>query len=117
MHSSIIITRNKSHGNNLNTSDWKITKDKCDSARAHGRHLVANGNPENKRKIYCASVHLKIIQIPISIMQKYSAFTLMRLQSPPENLRRYVRLCPVWRNKRQKSSKPDKSVSECENLR
>ena len=81
--------------NNLHNSDWEITNDKCDSTRAHGRHLAANGKPENKRKIYCTNVHLRIIEILITLMYKLSALTLMPLHSPPENIRRYVRLCQV----------------------
>ena len=58
-------------------------KDKCDSTRAHGRHLAANGKPENKRKIYCTNVHLRIIEIPITLMYKLSAVTLMPLHLTP----------------------------------
>ena len=54
------------HSNNLNKSDWEITKDKCDSTRAHRRHLAANGKHEMKRKIYCTNVHLRIIEILIT---------------------------------------------------
>ena len=61
--------------NNLNKSDWEITKDKCDSTRAHRRHLAANGKHENKRKIYCTNVHLRIIEILITLMYKLSAVT------------------------------------------
>ena len=81
--------------NNLNKSDWKITKDKCDSARAHRRHLATNGKPENKRKIYCSNVHLRIIEILITVMYKLSVVTLMPLHSPAENVRQYVRLGQV----------------------
>ena len=58
--------------NNLNKSDWEITKDKCDSTRAHRRHLAANGKHENKRKIYCTNVHLRIIEILITLMYNLS---------------------------------------------
>ena len=61
--------------NNLNKSDWEITKDKCDSTRAHRRHLAANGKHENERKIYCTNVHLRIIEILITLMYKLSAVT------------------------------------------
>ena len=61
--------------NNLNKSDWEITKDKCDSTRAHRRHLAANGKHENKRKIYCTNVHLRIIEILITLMYNLSAVT------------------------------------------
>ena len=61
--------------NNLNESDWEITKDKCDSTRAHRRHLAANGKHENKRKIYCTNVHLRIIEILITLMYRLSAVT------------------------------------------
>ena len=65
--------------NNLKNSDWEITKDKCDSTRAHGRHLAANRKPENKQKISCTNVHLRITEILITLMDKLSAVTLMRL--------------------------------------
>ena len=65
--------------NNLNNSDREITKDKCDSARAHRRHLAANEKHENKRKIYCTNVCLRIIEILITLMYKFSAVTLMPL--------------------------------------
>ena len=52
--------------NNLNKSDWEITKDKCDSTRAHRRHLAANGKHETERKTYCTNVHLRIIGILIT---------------------------------------------------
>ena len=61
--------------NNLTKSDWEITKEKCDSTRAHRRHLAANGKHENKRKIYCTNVHLRIIEILITLMYKLSAVT------------------------------------------
>ena len=61
--------------NDLNKSDWEITKDKCDSTGAHRRHLAANGKHENKRKIYCTNVHLRIIEILITMMYKFSAVT------------------------------------------
>ena len=54
---------------------WEITKDKCDSTRAHRRHLAANGKHENKRKIYCTSVHLRIIGILFTLMYNLSAVT------------------------------------------
>ena len=50
----------------LNKSDWEITTDKCDSTRAHRRHLAANGKHETERKIYCTNVHLRIIGILIT---------------------------------------------------
>ena len=88
MHSSIIITRNQSHRSYSIKSHAEITKDKCDSTRTHGRHLAANGKPENKRKIHCTNVHLKIIKILITTMYKLTAVTLMPLhkvstQHPP----------------------------------
>ena len=95
MHSSNIMTHYEIIRNNLNHSDWEITKDKCDSTRAHGRHLAANGKTENKRTIYCTTVHLRIIEILKTLMYKLSAVTLMPLHSPPENIPRYVRLCQV----------------------
>ena len=61
--------------NNLNKADWEITKDKCDSTRAHRRHLAANGKHKNKRKIYCTNVHLRIIEILITLMYNLSAVT------------------------------------------
>ena len=61
--------------NNLNKSDWEITKDKCDSTRAHRQHLAANRKHENKRKIYCTNVHMRIIEILITLMYKLSAVT------------------------------------------
>ena len=42
---------------------------------AHRRHLAANGKHENKRKIYCTNVHLRIIEILITLMYKLSAVT------------------------------------------
>ena len=68
MHSSNIMTDCEIIGNNLNVSDWEILKDKCDSTRAHGQHLAANGQLENKRKIYRINVHLRIIEILITLM-------------------------------------------------
>ena len=50
-------------------------KDKCDSTGAHRRHLAANGRHENKRKIYCTNVHLRIIEILITLMYKLRAVT------------------------------------------
>ena len=73
MHPSHIMTQREIIRNNLNKSDWEITKDKCDSTRAHGRHLAANGKHENKRKIYCTNVHLRIIEILITLMYNLSA--------------------------------------------
>ena len=91
MHSSNIMTHCEIIPDNLNKSDWEITKDKCDSTRAHRRHLAANGKHEIKRKIYCTNVHLRIIEILITLMYKLSAFTLMLLHSPSDNIRLYVR--------------------------
>ena len=91
MHSSNIMNHCEIIRNNLYNSDWEITKDKCDSTRAHRRHLAANGKHENKQKIYCTNVHLRIIEIPITLMYKMSAVTLMPLHSPSENIRQYVR--------------------------
>ena len=73
MHPSHIMTQRVIIRNNLNKSDWEITKDKCDSTRAHRRHLAANGKHENKRKIYCTNVHLGLIEILITLMYKLSA--------------------------------------------
>ena len=75
MRPSHIMTQSEIIRNNLNQSDWEITKDKCDSTRAHRRHLAANGKHENKRKIYCTNVHLRIIEILITLMYKLSAVT------------------------------------------
>ena len=75
MHPSHIMTQREIIRKNLNKSDWEITKDKCDSTRAHRRHLAANENYENKRKIYCTNVHLRIIEILITLMYKLSAVT------------------------------------------
>ena len=61
--------------NNLNKSDWEITKDKCHPTRAHRRHLAANGKHENKRKLYCTNVHLRDIEILITLMYNLSAVT------------------------------------------
>ena len=73
--------------NNLNKSDWEITKDKCDSTRAHRRHLAANGKHENKRKIYCTNVHLRIIEILITLMYNLSAVTAaVTVEQPNEYL-------------------------------
>ena len=80
MHSSNIMTQCKIIRKNLNNSDWKITKDKCDSTRVHRRHLAANGKHENMQKIYCTNVHLRIIEILITLMYKLSAATLLPLQ-------------------------------------
>ena len=65
--------------NNLNKSDWEITKDKCDSTRAHRRHLAANGKHEMKRKIYCTNVHLRIIEILITSVYNW-VLSLLPLQ-------------------------------------
>ena len=75
VHPSHIMTQREVIRNNLNESDKEITKDKCDSTRAHRRHLAANGKPENKRKIYCTNVHLRFIEILITLMYKLSAVT------------------------------------------
>ena len=80
--------------NNLNKSDWEITKDKCDSTRAHRRHLAANGKNETERKIYCTNVHLRIIEILITSVYN-SVLSLLPLHSPSENIRQYVRLGQV----------------------
>ena len=60
---------------NLKKSDWEITKDKCDSTRAHRQHQAANGKHKNKRKIYCTNVHLRIIEILMTLMYNLSAVT------------------------------------------
>ena len=75
MHPSHIMTQSEIIRNNLNKSDSEITKDKCDSTHAHRRHLAANGKHENKRNIYCTNVHLRIIEILITLMYKLSAVT------------------------------------------
>ena len=75
---------------NLNKSDWEITKDKCDSTRAHRRHLAANGKHEMKRKIYCTNVHLRIIENLITSVYN-CVLSLLPLHSPSENIRQYVR--------------------------
>ena len=75
MHPSHIMTQRENIRNNLNKFDWEITKDKCDSKLAHRPHLAANGKHENKRKIYCTNVHLRIIEILITLMYKLSAVT------------------------------------------
>ena len=95
MHSSNIMTHCEIIRKNLNNSDWEITKDKCDSTCAHRRHLAANGIQENKRKIYCSNVHLRVMEILITLMYKLSAVTLMPLHPPSENIRQYVRLGQV----------------------
>ena len=77
--------------NNLNPYDWEITKDKCDSTHAHGRHLTVHGKHENEQKIYCSNVHLRIIEYLITLMYKLSAVTLMLVHSPSENICQYVR--------------------------
>ena len=79
MHSSNIMTHCEIIRNNLKNSDWEITKDKCDSTRTHGPRLAANGKPENKRNNYCTNVHLRIIEILITLMYELSAVTLMPL--------------------------------------
>ena len=75
MHPSHITTQSEIIANNLNNSDWEITKDKCDSTHAHRRHLAANGKHVNKRKIYCTNVDLRIIEILITLMYTLSAVT------------------------------------------
>ena len=81
MHSLNTMTHCEIIRNNSNKSDWEITKDKCDSTRAHERHLAANGKPENKLKAYCTNVPLRIIEILITLMYQLSAVTLMPLHS------------------------------------
>ena len=81
MHSLNIMTHCKFIRNDSNNSDLEITKDKCNSTRAHRRHLAANGKPENKRKLYCTNVHLRVIEILITLMYKLSAVTLMPLHA------------------------------------
>ena len=73
MHTSNIMTHCEIIQNNLNRLDWEITKDKWDSTRAHGLHLAANGKPENKRTVYCTNVHLRIIEILITLIYKLRA--------------------------------------------
>ena len=75
MHPSHIMTQRETIRINLNKSDWEIRTDKCDSKCAHRRHLAANGKHENKWKIYCTNVHLRIIEILITLMYKLSAVT------------------------------------------
>ena len=75
VHPSNIMTQREIIRSNLNKSNWEITKDKCDSTRAHRRHLAANGKHENKRKIYCTNVHPRIIEILITLMYNLSAVT------------------------------------------
>ena len=41
----------------------------------HRQHLAANGEHENQRNIYCTNVHLRIIEILITLMYKLSAVT------------------------------------------
>ena len=91
MHSSNVMTHCEIIRNNLNNSNWEIRKDKCESTRAHRRHLAASGKHENKRKIYCTNVHLRIIENLITLMYKLGAVTLMPLKFPSENIRQYVR--------------------------
>ena len=86
MHSSNILTHCEIIRNNLNKSDREITKDKCDSTRAHRRHLAGDGDHGNKRKIYCTHVHMGIIEILITLMYKLSAITLMPLHVPDTEL-------------------------------
>ena len=99
MHSSNIMTHCEIIRNNLKNSDWEITKDKCDSTRAHRRHLGANGKHENKWKIYCTNVDLRIIEILITLMYKLSAVKLMplhnlRILMKQERTKDWVRLLP-----------------------
>ena len=86
MHSSNIMTHCEIIRNNLHKSDWEITKDKCDSTRPHGRHPAANGKPENKLNRHCTNVHLRFMEILITLMYKLSAVTLMPLQFHRVNL-------------------------------
>ena len=86
MHSLNIMTHCEIIRNNLNKSDWEMTKDKCDSTRPHRRHLAVNGKHENKRNIYCTNVHLRIIESLITLMYKLSTVTLMPLHIPVTNL-------------------------------
>ena len=83
--------------NNLNKADWEITKDKCDSTHPHRQHLAANGKHKNKRKIYCTNVHLRIIEILITLMYNLSAVTAA---VTARNLRGEIRgrrgLWPFW---------------------
>ena len=81
VHTSNIMAHCEIIRNNLNKSDREITKDKCDSTRAHGLHLAANGKPENKRKVYCTNVHLKIIEILITLIYKLRAVPAMPLHT------------------------------------
>ena len=75
VHPSHIMTQGEIIRDNWKKPDWEITKDKCDSTRAHRRHLAANGKHENKQKIYCTNVHQRIIQILITLMYNLSAVT------------------------------------------
>ena len=75
VHPSHRMTQPEIIRKNLNKSDWEITKDKCDSTRAHRRHLAANRKHENQRKIYCTNEYLRIIEILITLMYKLSAVT------------------------------------------
>ena len=99
MHSSNIMTHCEIIRNNLKNSDWEITKDKCHSPRAHRRHQGANGKHDNKWKVYCTNVHLRIIEILITLMYKLSAVKLMPLQNPrilmqQERTKDWVHLLP-----------------------
>ena len=104
MHPSHIMTQREVIRNNLNKSDKEITKDKCDSTRAHMRHLAANGKHENKRKIYCTNVHLRIIEILITLMYKLSAVTaavtLPLLKPTP--------VCQAWSSEVKETAKVPK---------
>ena len=75
VHPSHMMTQREIIRKNSNKSDWEITKDKCDSTRAHRRHLATSGKHENKRKIYCTNVHLRIIETLITLMYNLSAVT------------------------------------------
>ena len=70
MHLSNIMTHYEIIRNKSNKSDWEITKDKCNSTRAHVRHLAANGKPKNKLNIYCTNVHLNRIEMLITLMDE-----------------------------------------------
>ena len=97
MHSSYIMTHCEIIRNNLKKSDWQITKDKCNSTRAHRRHLAANRKHENKQKISCTNVHLRIIEILITLLYKLSAPTVMPLRTVlvEEVLDVFIPLVPV----------------------
>ena len=72
------------------------------------------GKPENKRKIYCTNVHLRIIEILITVMYKLCAVTLMLLHLL---LKTYVGMSGCVKCSEENSKSGQKPTILCQNVR